>query len=102
MENYTVLPKFDGLDQDIDPEIWIKQFERYAVLKTWSVENRWKHFPLWLSGQAQRWFDSLTDAVKTTPNDLKQHSMTGLSRTNQSNGSVLISLTLENNRQMKV
>jgi hypothetical protein len=71
MENHSILDKFSGTDPDTDPELWLKQFERYAILKDWAADVRWKHFPLWLCGEAQRWYETVSDAIRNNTNNLK-------------------------------
>jgi len=55
-------PIFRG-DNKLDPEEWLKHFDRYAKCKGMSKDEQLAFFPLSLAGSAQDWFESLEDSA---------------------------------------
>lgn len=54
----------EAFSGEADVELWLKRFEKYALLQGWTAEQKCALLPLLFREQTQIWFDGLTEIEK--------------------------------------
>ena len=71
MEGVPALARFDGSAMGQEAKHWYENLERLSILKKWSGEDFLNTFPMYLTGAAVLWYNTLDACDKDTKAHLK-------------------------------